>query len=263
MHFATLASGSSGNAILVGEENRNFLVDSGITVKRILANLEMINLSALQIEGIIITHEHSDHIQGVGALARKLKIPVYATTGIWNEMESKLGKLKPDQIVEVDRELTLAGMEIRLVPTSHDSRESYGLRVAGKRHTLGIATDSGIVTEEMNKRLQGCDAYVVEANHDSQKLWDGRYPWYLKKRINSDVGHLSNVQLAEALKEWLVENTQRVVLAHLSEENNTPEIALNTVLGILRDSSVRQRCSRLRIRVAPRHTPHELIFLGE
>lgn len=113
----------------------------------------------------------------------------------------------------------------------------------------------------MHKNLQGCDAYILEANHDLQRLWQGRYPWYLKKRIASDVGHLSNVQLAEALREWLAENTQRVVLAHLSEENNTPELALSTVVGILKDSKARKRCPQLKLRVAPRHVPHELITL--
>ncbi|MGI6450835.1 MAG: MBL fold metallo-hydrolase [Desulfitobacteriia bacterium] len=263
MHLATLASGSSGNSILIGEDKRNFLIDCGITVKKLLANLAMINVSAQELEGIIITHEHSDHIQGVGALARRLKIPVYATAGLWEEIEPKLGALRPEQKVVIAQELDLAGMQVRLIPTSHDSRESYGMKVLGRNNTVGIVTDSGIITEEMHKNLQGCDAYIVEANHDQQKLWQGRYPWYLKKRIDSSLGHLNNIQLAEALIEWLGENTQKVVLAHLSEENNTPELALTTVLGILRDSSVRRRCSHLKIRVAPRHVPHELIHLGE
>ncbi len=263
MHFATLASGSSGNAILVGEDNRSFLVDCGITVKRLVDNLHMINTSELQLEGVIITHEHGDHIRGVGALARKLKIPVYATDGLWQEMGESLGKINPEQKIIIKNEIELAGMRIRLVPTSHDSRESYGLKIVGKQHILGIATDSGMITENMHRELRGCDAYIVEANHDQQRLWQGRYPWYLKKRIDSNRGHLSNLQLAEALREWLMENTQKVVLAHLSEENNTPEIALSTVLKILKDSSVKKRCSRLKMRVAPRHTPHELVILEE
>lgn len=263
MHFATLASGSSGNSILVGQENRSFLVDCGITVKRLLANMEMVNSNTLQLEGIVITHEHSDHIKGVGALARKLKIPIYATEGIWDEMESSLGKICVAQKKVIGREIKLAGMEIKLIPTSHDSRESYALKVAGGDLTLGIATDTGVITEEMHRNLQGCDAYIVEANHDLQKLWQGRYPAYLKKRISSNVGHLSNVQLAEALIDWLGENTQKVVLAHLSEENNTPEMALASVLNILRNSPVRKKCARLKIRVAPRYLPHELINLGQ
>ncbi|RNC28927.1 MAG: putative metallo-hydrolase YycJ [Candidatus Dichloromethanomonas elyunquensis] len=263
MHLATLASGSSGNAILIGEENRNLLVDCGITVKRLLANLSMVNTSPLQIEGIIITHEHMDHIKGVGALARKLNIPVYATQGLWDVMEGILGYLKPEQQIRVQKDICLAGMKIRLIPTSHDSKESYGLKVTGKSLTLGIATDSGMITEEMHRNLQGCDAYVVEANHDLQKLMHGKYPWYLKKRISSNYGHLSNVQLAEALCEWLMENSQKVVLAHLSEENNTPELALSTVLGILRKSQARNRFERVKIRVAPRHYPDELIVLRE
>ncbi|NLM20521.1 MAG: MBL fold metallo-hydrolase [Peptococcaceae bacterium] len=261
MYFATLASGSSGNSIIVGEENRNFLVDCGITVKRLLANLDMINMSALQIEGIIVTHEHSDHIKGVGALARRLKIPIYATYGLWDEMEKSLGALKPEQRVIITEDVTLAGMHIQLVPTSHDSRESYGLKITGKKHTLAIATDSGIVTPEMSTSLRGCDAYVVEANHDPEMLKRGKYPWYLKKRINSQFGHLSNIQLGEALGEWLLENAQKVVLAHLSAENNTPQLALHTVINMLRKSEARHRCPQLRIRVAPRYVPHDLIIL--
>jgi len=263
MHFATLASGSSGNSVLVGEGDRNFLIDCGITAKRLLANLRMLNVSPSKIEGIIITHEHSDHIRGVGVLARKLKIPVYATAPLWQEIDPILGELDESQKIVIEDFARLAGLDIKLVPTSHDCRASYGLKVFGLKHTLGIATDSGIITEEMHKNFQGCDAYILEANHDLQKLWQGRYPWYLKKRIASNVGHLSNVQLAEALREWLAENTQKVVLAHLSEENNTPELALSTVVGILKDSPARKRCSQLKIRVAPRHVPHELITLED
>jgi len=263
MHFATLASGSSGNAVLVGEGERNFLVDCGITTKKLLTNLRMLNICSSKIEGIIITHEHFDHISGVGVLARKLKIPVCATAPLWQEIEDKLGNLDPSQKIVIEDLTTLAGLDIKLIPTSHDCKVSYGIKVSNNKHTLGIATDSGIITEEMHKNLQGCDGYILEANHDLQKLWQGRYPWYLKKRIASDVGHLSNVQLAEALREWLDENTQKVVLAHLSEENNTPELALSTVLKILKDSGVRKRCSQLKIRVAPRHVPHELITLAD
>jgi len=262
MYFATLASGSSGNAICVGEENRSLLVDCGIAAKRVLTNLEMIDIAAPQLEGIIITHEHSDHVKGAGALARKLKIPVYATAGIWQEIETVLGDINSEQKRIIDRDIYLAGMDVKLFPTSHDSRESYGLKITGKTHTLGIATDSGIVTEEMHRNLRGCDAYVVEANHDLETLWHGRYPYYLKKRVSGDAGHLSNVQLAEALTEWLGENTQKVVLAHLSEENNTPQMALSTVVEMLRNSQVKKKCANLKIRVAPRHYPHELITLG-
>lgn len=262
MYFATLASGSSGNAIIVGEEKRSFLVDCGITAKRLLANLKMIDIPSFQIEGIIITHEHSDHINGVGVLARKLEIPIYATSLVWGEMEQNLGRLKPEQKVIIEKEVNLAGMHIRLVPTSHDSKDSYGLKITGQQHTLAIATDSGIITAEMDKYFQGCDAYIVEANHDSKRLWEGKYPWYLKQRISSKKGHLSNNDLAEALKEWLTEKAQKVVLAHLSAENNTPQLALATVLGTLRALKVRARCPNLKFSVASRHVPRELVKLN-
>lgn len=268
MHFATLASGSSGNSMVVGHKNRSFLVDCGVSLKSLLHNLSMLNLPPSEIEGIIVTHEHTDHIKGIGAVARKLKVPVYASAKIWDEMAHALGKLADEQKIVVEDSFTCAGLNIRIFPTSHDSRESYGLRVEqgdreDRKKILGIATDTGIITEEMHQSLKGCDALVVEANHDQEMLWQGRYPWYLKKRISGNFGHLENKQCAEGLLEWIDENTERIVLAHLSEENNTPELALSTILQILKGSKITKKNPNVRLRVAPRYTPHELIVLGE
>lgn len=269
MHLATLASGSSGNSIVVGHEKRSFLVDCGISLKATLHNLSMLDISPSEIEGIFVTHEHSDHIKGIGAVARKLKVPVYASEKIWGEMNRSVGKLTDEQRVVVADSFSCAGLDIRVFPTSHDSKESYGIRVEAdlpgiaRKRAIGIATDTGIITEEMHRYLRGCDALVVEANHDQEMLWQGGYPWYLKKRISGNYGHLENKQLAEGLLEWIDGNTQRVVLAHLSEENNTPEIALATILRALKGSRVAKENPELRLRVAPRYTPHELIILGE
>lgn len=269
MHFTTLASGSSGNAILVGEDNRHLLVDCGISGKSLLYNLSQLNIADSEIEGIVVTHEHVDHIRGVGVLARKLKIPIYATTGLWEAMSHSLGKIAENQHIEVQKSFSCAGLDVLLYPTSHDSRESYGLKVLRPKRkdkgdlAVGIATDSGIITEEMHQHLKGCDAFVVEANYDEKRLWQGSYPAYLKKRISGQYGHLENKQLAEGLSEWVEENTQRVMLAHLSEENNTPEIAFSTVRRILRDSNRSKRYPDVQVHVAPRHTAHELIKLRE
>ncbi len=269
MHLATLASGSSGNSIVVGHEKRNFLVDCGISLKATLHNLAILDIAPSEIEGIFITHEHSDHIKGVGAVARKLKIPIYASAKIWDELNPSIGKLKDEQRVVVRDAFTCAGLQVRVFPTSHDSQESFGVRVEveqpvrGRSRAIGIATDTGIVTEEMHQALKGCDALVVEANHDREMLWQGGYPWYLKKRISGNYGHLENSQLAEGLLQWIEGNTQRIVLAHLSDENNTPETALSTILRILKESRVAKENRDLRLRVAPRYTPHELIVLEE
>ncbi|TGE36577.1 MBL fold metallo-hydrolase [Desulfosporosinus fructosivorans] len=269
MHFTTLASGSSGNAILVGEENRHLLVDCGISGKSLLHNLSQLNISDLEIEGIVVTHEHVDHIRGVGVLARKLKIPIYATSGLWKVMSPLLGKLEENQRVEVQESFSCAGLDVLLYPTSHDSRESFGVKVSRPKRenkmnlAVGIATDSGMITEEMHRNLKGCDAFVVEANYDDEMLKNGSYPAYLKKRIRGQYGHLENKQLAEGLLEWMTENTQRIVLAHLSKENNTPELALSTVIRILRDSNRSRENRDVQVQVAPRHSPHELITLKE
>jgi phosphoribosyl 1,2-cyclic phosphodiesterase len=265
LHFATIASGSSGNAILVGEGAKNLLVDCGISAKSLLNNLVCLGIPPEAIEGIIVTHEHIDHIRGVGTLARKLNIPIYATAGIWEELARTSGRIHPEQKVLVQDRFDCAGLAVEMFPTSHDSRESYGLRIESNQGSsplaVGVATDSGMITEEMNRCLTGCQALIVEANHDNEKLWQGGYPWFLKKRISSNTGHLENSQLAEGLLSWIDEQTQRVVLAHLSEKNNTPELALSTILRILRDSNIPKRNPGLRIRVAPRFTPHELICL--
>jgi phosphoribosyl 1,2-cyclic phosphodiesterase len=269
LHFTTLASGSSGNAILVGEGNRHLLVDCGISGKSLLYNLSRLNILCSEIEGIVVTHEHVDHIRGVGVIARKLKIPIYATIGLWEAMSPSLGKIAENQRIDVQDTFSCAGLDIMLYPTSHDSRESYGLKVSRPKSkdkgdlVVGIATDSGMITEEMHRHLKGCDAFVVEANYDDERLRLGSYPWYLKKRISGQYGHLENKQLAEGLAEWIKENTQRVVLAHLSEENNTPEIALSTVMRILRELNLSKKFPDVQIQVAPRHTPHELIRLRE
>jgi len=269
MHFTTLASGSSGNAILVGEDNRHLLVDCGISGRSLLHNLSRLNISDSEIEGIVVTHEHVDHIRGVGVLARKLKIPIYATTGLWQVMMPLLGKLEEKQRVEVQESFSCAGLDVLLYPTSHDSRESFGLKVSRptrkdrRNLTVGIATDSGMITEAMHRHLKGCDAFVVEANYDDHMLKFGSYPAYLKKRIRGQYGHLENKQVAEGLLEWMTENTQRIVLAHLSEENNTPEIALSAVMRILRDSNRSRKTMDVQVQVAPRHSPHELIMLRE
>ncbi|MBP1760255.1 MAG: metal-dependent hydrolase, beta-lactamase superfamily [Firmicutes bacterium] len=237
--------------------------------KSLLYNLSQINLPSSEIEGIIVTHEHVDHIRGVGILARKLNIPIYATTGLWKVMSHSLGKIAENQRIEVQESFSCAGLDVLLYPTSHDSRESYGLKVSRPKQkdkkdlSVGIATDSGIITEDMHRHLQGCDAFVVEANYDGERLQNGPYPAYLKRRISGKYGHLENKQLAEGLLEWIKENTQRVVLAHLSEENNTPEIALSTVLRILRDSKRSKEYSDVHVHVAPRHSPHELMMLME
>ena len=267
MHFATLCSGSSGNSILVGDREQSFLIDCGISGKSLLENLNLVGISAQNIAGIVVTHEHTDHIKGVGILARKLKVPVYATEGLWEELDQSIGRILPEQRIVIGDHFDCAGLRIKLFRTSHDSRESYGLRVEkeSKERTLaiGIATDTGMITEEMHSNLKGCEALIVEANHDHDALWQGNYPWHLKKRIASNHGHLENKQLAEGLLEWIQPNTQRVVLAHLSSENNTPELALQSVAKILKEGKIAQKYPQVRYRVAPRYHPHELIVLND
>jgi phosphoribosyl 1,2-cyclic phosphodiesterase len=152
-------------------------------MKNIFKNLSMLDMEPSKLKGIVVTHEHIDHVKGIGPLARKLGLPVYATAGLWEEMDRSIGRIGSEQRVVIEKEMTLAGMQIRLFETSHDSRESYGIKITDGQLSLGVATDSGIVTDDMNRHLQGCDAFVVEANHDLDALWNGRYPWHLKRGL--------------------------------------------------------------------------------
>lgn len=229
-----LSSGSSGNCILVKTSDCAVLIDCGITGKAAQTELEKCGINGDSIDAIIVTHEHIDHIKGVGILCRRYNIPVYATLGTWKAMIDSIGKIDTDLIKYIAAEVPFKINETVFHPfsTSHDAAESIGLIFTDGEKVGGIATDLGTVTRHIYDLLSRCSILMIEANHDENMLRYGAYPQHLKERILSDCGHLSN-RLCGALCAKLVRegSLRKIMLGHLSSDNNTPRIAYETVKG--------------------------------
>ncbi len=229
-----LSSGSSGNAVLLRSENCAVLVDCGITGKAAEGELARAGISPQNIDAIIVTHEHIDHISGVGVMCRRYKIPVYATLGTWKAMINSIGKIDPSLIRYIAAEVPfeICGTKFHPFATSHDAAESIGLVFSrGDKHGA-VATDLGTVSRHIFDLLMPCSIAMIEANHDENMLVAGPYPEHLKKRILSDHGHLSN-RVCGALCAKLVRegNLRQIMLGHLSSDNNTPRKAYESVAG--------------------------------
>lgn len=234
MRLTSIASGSSGNVIYVGSDTTHLLIDAGISGKRIESGVNELDLSMSDIDGILITHEHSDHIAGLGVIARKYSIPIYATKGTKEAIldpKSKCGDIDPDLICEIypDDRLTIKDILIKPLSISHDAAEpvAYTFKCEGKK--AAVCTDLGTFNDYTVECLKGMDAIFLEANHDVKMLEVGPYPYYLKRRILGDRGHLSNARSGELLSKIINDNLGTVYLGHLSKENNLPELAYESV----------------------------------
>ncbi len=233
MRLCSIASGSSGNCIYVGSDHTHLLIDTGISKKRIDAGLGTLGVKGDELSGILITHEHSDHIQGLGVFSRKYGIPIYATKGTIEGIKkySGLGKMPEGLLhpVAVDEKFTLGDMDILPFAISHDANEPSGYRIEKEDKSVAIATDLGVYTDYTVEHLKNLDAILLEANHDIHMLEVGPYPYYLKKRVAGNRGHLSNELSGRLLCDILHDNLQCVMLGHLSKENNYAELAYETV----------------------------------
>lgn len=233
MRLCSIASGSSGNCIYVGSDNTNILIDTGISGKKVEFGLNSLDLSSKDLDGIFVTHEHSDHIKGLGVLARKCGVPIYATTGTIAAMEESgnLGKL-PEGIfhpIEPDQDCEIGDLCVHPFKISHDAADPVGYRVSQGGKSIGIATDMGTYDDYTIAKLQGLDALLLEANHDVNMLQVGSYPYYLKRRILGNRGHLCNEAAGRLLCELLHDNMGPIFLGHLSKENNYEALAYETV----------------------------------
>lgn len=227
-----LCSGSSGNSVLVRCGDSAFLIDCGITGKAVENELNSAGVSPTEIKGIIVTHEHTDHISGVGVMSRRYRIPVYATLGTWKSMINSIGKIDSGLIRYIAAEVPfeISGVTFHPFETSHDAAESIGIIFTDGNKYGGVATDMGTVTKHIFDLLSDCSILMVEANHDETMLRSGPYPPHLKERILSDHGHLSN-KICGALCAKLVREgkLKKIMLGHLSSDNNTPSLAFETV----------------------------------
>ena len=240
LEFCTIASGSSGNCSYIGTEYTKILMDAGISGKKIQEGLAELGLSGDQIDGLFITHEHVDHIKGAGVFSRRFDVPIYATPDTWAAMEGSIGKIAPWNKKFVYEDEVCAVNDLCITPFAipHDAAEPVGFSVCSGKKKITLATDIGHVTDNLREHIENSNILLLEANHDEKMLRMGSYPWKLKQRILSDRGHLSNHTAGQLLSEVMTGEMQHVCLGHLSDENNDPHLAYETVEGILRNNHI-------------------------
>ena len=233
LELCAIASGSSGNCICVGSDNTHLLIDAGISGKRIENGLNEIDLKTSEMQGILITHEHMDHIAGLGVLARRYGIPIFATEKTINAIlnTKSVGQIDRDlfQVIKPGKRFSIGELMINPISISHDAADPVAYKVIHQDKTIAVVTDLGTYNQAIVDELQGLDALLLEANHDIKMLQTGAYPYPLKRRIMGDRGHLSNERSGQLLCELLHDHFGTVVLGHLSKENNYEELAYEAV----------------------------------
>lgn len=232
MQVHMLASGSSGNAALLLLGNTRILIDAGISARRIENSLALLRVNAAELDAILLTHEHIDHVKGLEVLARRYAMPVYARKRTWNGIKFNR-EIPPQCRREIDQYLALGPVEIEAFSISHDAADPVGFSISFKNKRVVFATDLGRITPQVEKAAAGADVLILEANHDAQMLANGPYPAFLKQRIKSHLGHLSNEQAAALLAGLPLKTGTQVFLSHLSKQNNSPEVAEKTVRSVL------------------------------
>ncbi len=224
-----LASGSKGNSIFISNSRESLLFDAGLSGKEIERRMQSRQLDPKLLTGIVVSHEHSDHIRGVGILSRRYKIPVYMTPKTAQAASRQIGTPHQIRHFTCGKSFEIDGLLIRPFSTSHDAEDPAGFTVSHGGRKIGIATDLGVATGMVKEHLKNCKILVLEANHDMEMLINGPYPWHLKQRIKGRNGHLSNQDSCNLLEQVLHNELTGVILAHLSEQNNHPEKALKAL----------------------------------
>lgn len=266
MRLCSIASGSSGNCIYAGSDSTHVLVDVGISGRKVEEGLGVLDLSMRDIDGIFITHEHTDHIAGLGVLARKYGVPIYATQGTIEAIQNtaSLGKI-PEELfhtVWADEKVVIKDLVCNPMTISHDAAQPVAYRISHGKKKVGIVTDLGNYNDYTVESLRGVNALVLEANHDVNMLQVGPYPYYLKQRILGDRGHLSNERAGQLLCRLLHPHLQAVVLGHLSKDNNYPELAYETVRVEVTMSGAGNGSREIPLQVAKRSEVSEIVHIA-
>ncbi len=256
MRLCSIASGSSGNCIYMGTEETHLLVDAGISAKKIEAGLSELELAGEDVQGLLITHEHLDHIKGVGILARRYGLPLYATEGTINEIRATecMGSIDEGlyHVIRPDEVFSIGDIEVEPFRISHDAADPVAYRFRHGTKSAAVATDMGVFDDYIVEHLQGLDVLLLEANHDIRMLQVGPYPYSLKQRILGERGHLSNESAGQLLCRILHDDMKKIYLGHLSKENNYAELAYETVKLEIRLDPVKYGPEDFDIQVARR-----------
>jgi len=251
-----MISGSSGNCVYLETDRTRILIDAGCSGRQIELLMRQAGVDPKRLDGIFVTHEHGDHIQGVGVMSRRFRVPIFANERTWQAMAKRVGRITPTYRHSFKNNERFAFRDIEVHPfsTHHDAADPVGYAFSSDSGKASIVTDTGFIDERILAAIGGSDIYYFEANHDETMLLNGPYPELLKQRILSEEGHLSNLQAGRALSEVLSGRNEIVLLAHMSIENNEAELCLSTVQGVLQAEGI-DAIRHQRISVAPRFTP--------
>ena len=255
LKFSSLYSGSTGNSLLVQSEHSNILIDSGVSAKKIVEGLEQVGILATDIDAILVTHEHSDHVQSLGTISKKFDVPVYANSRTWDAMPSQRDKIddKNKKFFVASEHFEIGDVSIHPFSIPHDAADPCGFTFSCKDEKLGVATDIGHMTTEIMNCLEGSQFLLLEANYEPEVLKCSRYPYLLKARIAGPNGHLSNQLAGQTIANLIHSGLKEVMLGHLSKENNFPELALKSVWEELHFANIDD--NTLPIHVASRTAP--------
>lgn len=264
LEFTPIASGSTGNCIYVGTENTKILIDAGLSGIKIENALKEINILPENLDAIFITHEHKDHIDGVGVLSRRYNLPIYATEGTWANMCGKIGSISPKNvnIIYPSENIILNDLCLKPFSIPHDAKQPVAYTIKWNNKKIAIATDMGHITKDIIENLRYCDALVLESNHDINMLKNGSYPPQLKERVLGKLGHICNETSAKLLACIMNNNLKNVFLAHISKENNNPDLAYTTVKNILEEFGILEK-KDINLHIAKEYGATKIIKLTE
>lgn len=264
LDFCSLSSGSSGNCYYLGNGFHGILIDAGISGSSIRKTLKKLGISMQTIMGVLITHNHIDHIKGLYQLTAKNYLPAFTTPKIWKSILSPKNNIPNDYIRDIglQQKFHIAGFDIEAFPVFHDAPETIGFHICAGNKKITIATDLGHICQTAAPYIKAANLLVIESNYDEQMLVNGNYPHYLKKRIQSDRGHLGNHQTSAFLADNISDHLSHICLAHLSKNNNTPELALLSLQQALSDKGIKLNGQR-RISILNRDKPSDMIKLIE
>lgn len=241
MNYISIASGSKGNCHFLEKNKTSILIDAGLSGKATIDAMNTHDIDTKNIKALFITHEHSDHIKGAGIISRKLDIPVYATELTWQAMEKKIGVVseKNIKIIKNEDKICIDDLQVISVPIKHDASDPVAYKVTDGKKDVSIVTDLGIITQKVFDMMKKSHLVVLESNHDINMLDAGPYTYELKRRIKSNFGHLSNDSAGQVAVDLVKLGTSRILLAHLSEQNNMPLLAYQSVVSILQENGIK------------------------